>query len=67
MTRKSLYINYVRYEEDREPIEAFNETVVLGLNDVLYNTKTGTIYGSNTDKTSSMKGGEKVNEIGNKE
>ena len=64
---KILTINDVRYEEDREPIEAFNDTVVLGLNDVLYNTKTGTIYTPNTDKTSSMKGGEKNNESGDKE
>ncbi|SFU42884.1 hypothetical protein SAMN04487886_102525 [Clostridium sp. DSM 8431] len=41
--------------------------MVLGLNDVLYNTKTGTIYTPNTDKTSSMKGGEKKNESGDKE
>lgn len=58
---KILTINEARYEEDKEPIEAFNDTVVLGLNDVLYNTKTGSIYTPNTDKTTSLnlpKGGE---------
>lgn len=74
---KILGVNEVRYEEDKEPIEAFNDVVVLGLNDVLYNTKTGTIYTPNTDKQSNMtedksekidlKGGEIENESGNKE
>lgn len=59
---KILGINEVRYEEDKEPIEAFNDTVVLGLSDVLYNTKTKTIYTPNTNKVSDMKGGEINNE-----
>ena len=56
-----LSINEVRYEEDYDPIEAFENTIKLGLQDVLYNTKTGSIYTPNTDKTSNMnaKGGEK--------
>lgn len=51
---KILTINEVRFEEDKESIKAFEDTVVLGLNDVLYNTKTGAIYTPNTDKTSNM-------------
>lgn len=55
-----LGVNEVRYEEDKEPIEAFEDVIKLGLQDVLYNTKKGTIYTPNTDKTSNMnlKGGE---------
>lgn len=49
-----LGVNEVRYEENREPIEAFNDVIKLGLSDVLYNTKTGTVYTPNTDKTSNM-------------
>ena len=61
---KFLDINEVRYEENREPIEALNDTIVLGLNDVLYNTKKGSVYTPNTNKTtnlnddSTLKGGE---------
>lgn len=57
---KILTVNDVRYEEDKPPIEALNDIVVLGLNDVLYNTKTKEIYTPNTDKTTKMnlKGGE---------
>lgn len=57
-----LGVNEVRYEEDREPIEAFNDIIKLGLQDVLFNTKDNTIYTPNTDKTSKisdLKGGEK--------
>lgn len=64
---KILTINEVRYEEDKEPIEALDDTLVLGLNDVLYNTKSGTIYTPNTDKTSDMKGGDGKDENRNKE
>ena len=53
-----LGVNEVRYEEDREPIEAFNDVIKLGLQDVLYNTKDGSVYTPNTDKTTSLKGGE---------
>jgi len=59
---KILGINEIRYQEDKPPIEAFNDIAILGLNDVLYNTKTREIYTPNTDKTSNLKGGEKVNE-----
>jgi len=62
-----LGVNEVRYEEDREPIEAFNDIIKLGLQDVLYNTKTNNIYTPNTDKTSNLKGGEINNENRNKE
>lgn len=58
---KILMVNEARYEENKPPIEAFNDTVVLGLNDVLYNTKNGSIYTPNTDKTTNLetaKGGE---------
>lgn len=57
-----MSINEVRYEENRTPIEAFENTIKLGLQDVLFNTKTNTIYTPNTDKTTKMnenlKGGE---------
>ena len=55
-----LSINEVRYEEDYEPIPAFENTIKLGLQDVLFNTLTGDIYTPNTDKTSNIneKGGE---------
>lgn len=56
-----LGINEVRYEEDKAPIEAFNDVIKLGLQDVLYNTVNGDIYTPNTDKTSNIsngKGGE---------
>lgn len=50
-----LGINEVRYEEDKAPIEAFNDVIKLGLQDVLYNTINGDIYTPNTDKTSNIK------------
>lgn len=53
-------INEIRYEENYEPIEAFEDTIVLQLGDVLYNTKNNTIYTPNTNKTSDMKGGEEI-------
>lgn len=59
---KIMQINEVRYAEDKPPIEALEDTLVLGLQDVLYNTKTGSIYTPNTNKVSDMKGGEIVNE-----
>lgn len=62
-----LGVNEVRYEEDREPIEAFNDIIKLGLQDVLYNVKTNEIYTPNTDKTSNLKGGEVKNEDRDKE
>lgn len=59
---KILGVNEVRYEEDKPPIEALNDIVVLGLNDVLYNTTTGQVYTPNTDKKTNMnlKGGENI-------
>ncbi|MFR4583364.1 phage portal protein [Clostridium cadaveris] len=59
---KILGVNEVRYEEDKPPIEALNDIVVLGLNDVLYNTRTGQVYTPNTDKKTDMnlKGGENI-------
>ena len=51
---KILGVNEARYKEDLEPIDALNNIIVLGLNDVLYNTETKTIYTPNTDKTSSI-------------
>lgn len=56
-----LGINEVRYEEDREPIDAFTDIIKLGLNDVLFNTSDSSIYTPNTDKTSkidNLKGGD---------
>lgn len=51
---KILGINEIRYQEDKEPIEAFEDLIVLGLNDVLYNMKTGAVYTPNTDKSTNM-------------
>lgn len=51
---KILGVNEVRKEENKEPIEAFNNTVILGLSDVLYDTEKGTVYTPNTDKSSNM-------------
>lgn len=62
---KILTINEARYEENKPPIKAFDNIVTLGLNDVLYNTKTGEVYTPNTDKTTNLKGGEVKNEDGN--
>ena len=56
---KIMGVNEVRYKEDLEPIDLFEDTILLGLNDVLYNTKNKTVYTPNTDKTSNLKGGEK--------
>lgn len=56
---KLMKINEVRYEENYEPIEAFEDTIVLQLGDVLYNTKTNKVYTPNTNKTSDLKGGDK--------
>lgn len=58
---KILEVNEVRYEEDKPPIAALNDTLILGLEDVLYNTETGNIYTPNTDKTTNMKGGDVKN------
>ena len=55
---KIMGVNEVRYKEDLEPIDLFKDTILLGLNDVLYNTKNKTVYTPNTDKTSNLKGGE---------
>lgn len=63
---KIMGVNEVRYKEDLEPNPLFEDTILLGLNDVLYNVKNGTVYTPNTDKTSDMKGGE-LDENRNKE
>ena len=55
---KIMGVNEVRYKEDLEPNPLFEDTILLGLNDVLYNSKKGTVYTPNTNKTSDMKGGE---------
>ena len=55
---KIMQINEVRNKEDLEPIEAFNDTILLGLNDVLYNVKKKTVYTPNTNKISNLEGGE---------
>lgn len=55
---KIMGVNEVRYKEDLEPIDLFEDTILLGLNDVLYNTKNKTVYTPNTDKVSNLKGGE---------
>lgn len=55
---KIMGINEVRYKEDLPPENLFEDTILLNLSDVLYNTKTGKVYTPNTDKTSDMKGGE---------
>ena len=60
---KILTVNEARYEEDKEPIEALNDTLVLGLNDVLYDTKKGTVYTPNTDKTNNINKGSEENGI----
>lgn len=57
---KLMGVNEIRYKEDLEPIELFEDTILLGLNDVLYNVKNGTVYTPNTDKVSDMKGGDKI-------
>ena len=55
---KIMGVNEVRYKEDLEPNPLFEDTILLGLNDVLYNSKKGTVYTPNTNKISDMKGGE---------
>lgn len=57
---KIMGVNEVRYKEDLEPNPLFEDTILLGLNDVLYNVKNGTVYTPNTDKTSDMKGGDDI-------
>lgn len=57
---KILGVNEVRFEENYEPIDALEDTIILQLGDVLYNTKDKTIYTPNTNKTSDMKGGENI-------
>lgn len=55
---KIMRVNEVRYKEDLPPEELFEDTILLNLSDVLYNTKTGKVYTPNTDKVSNLKGGE---------
>lgn len=51
---KILTPNEIRKKEDYEPIEALNNTLVLGLNDVLYNTVSGNVYTPNTNQTTNI-------------
>jgi HK97 family phage portal protein len=56
-----MKIDEVRYAEDKEPFGI--DWINVGLNSVLYNTKTGEVYTPNTDKvnnTSQLKEGEKI-------
>ena len=55
---KLMKINEVRYKEDLPPEQFFEDTILLNLSDVIYNTKTGEVYTPNTDKVSNMKGGD---------
>jgi HK97 family phage portal protein len=55
-----MKIDEARYMEDKEPFGI--DWINVGLNSVLYNTKTGEVYTPNTDKTNdttNLKGGEK--------
>ncbi len=54
-----MKIDEVRYQEDKEPFGI--DWINVGLNSVLYNTKTGEVYTPNTDKssdTTQLKGGD---------
>ena len=51
---KILTINEVRYEEDKPSIKALENTLILGLNDVLFNTDSKEIYTPNTNATTSL-------------
>lgn len=57
---KLMGVNEVRYKEDLAPNPLFEDNILLGLNDVLYNVKNGTVYTPNTDKVSDMKGGDDI-------
>lgn len=60
---KIMGVNEIRYKEDLEPLELFENNILLGLNDVLYNTKTGTVYTPNTDKKSNVSNRTLTNKI----
>ena len=47
---KILTINEVRYEEDKPPIKALDDTLMLGLNDVIFNVNNKEIYTPNTNQ-----------------
>lgn len=49
-----LKVNEVRYEENKEAIKELDNIVKLGLQDVLFDTKKGTIYTPNTDKETNI-------------
>lgn len=66
LKNKWMFVNDIRAEENKEPIPFFEDMILLGLNDVLYDNKTGKFYTPNTDKVSDLKGGEN-NENRNKE
>ena len=61
---KLMTINEVRYKEDLPPEQFFEDTILLNLSDVIYNTQTGEVYTPNTDKISNMKSDIKDNEKG---
>ena len=56
-----LTINETRELENKPPIDIFKDRVVLGLDAVLMDTKSGEIYTPNTGQTSNLNqgGGEK--------
>lgn len=65
LKNKWMGVNEIRAEENKEPIPFFEDMILLGLNDVLYDNKSGKFYTPNTDKisninnkSSNLKGGE---------
>lgn len=73
LRNKWMFVNDIRAEENQEPIPFFEDMILLGLNDVLYDNKTGKFYTPNTDKVSDINGkvtepkGGDANEDRNKE
>lgn len=56
LRNKWMFVNDIREEENQEPIPFFEDMILLGLNDVLYNNKTGKFYTPNTDKVADING-----------
>lgn len=56
LRNKWMFVNDIRAEENKEPIPFFEDMILLGLNDVLYDNKTGKFYTPNTDKVSDING-----------
>lgn len=73
LRNKWMFVNDIRAEENQEPIPFFEDMILLGLNDVLYDNKSGKFYTPNTDKVSDINGkvteskGGDTNEDRNKE